>query len=606
MTASVWQPDQTSPEVNSETTIVSESFVATEGQSLFVVSSFSYTVGTNSVRLFVQGVKQILGVDFVEVDSTSIQIIGSVLPKLGERVEIEGVVPVTVVMDSVGLKALLASDEGAANVGYKSPKTGSVGRSLNKRMSSVIEAFDFMTASEIASVESGNLLVDVTPKLQLFLAAILETRGRGRGRLNGGLYRGIAGSLVVTSGMLAIEGEGKNQSVLVNFSSSGDLLRFAGSSLPLCSISDMGFQQNVDTTGKLLDVSGVFRFDASNVFFNGAPGGTNLAQDLLVATGTSVYVDGIDAVGFKNYGIRIVGGNDYNISKGTIQANGVTGKPLSIANVIGGACSIQNVYFLEGANCEITNTNFGTFSGVYFDSAQGAVAVSGCEHLYFVDGCEFANRVTTGTGDGSGIIFGNSKSCEVANSMVINNGLNGIVINADTANIGIYNNKIDGNNVTNTAGVVAGVNIAGGAQSFKVIGNTIGNNTALFAGHQKYGIAVGAGASNNYIITDNDVRNNETLGIVDNGTGTNAIVRDNLGYKLGRSVVTPPASTVTYQAGHTPETIYLSGGTVSAVKIPDNVGSTVFTATPCTLHLEPNETMSITYSSAPTMVKQQH
>lgn len=500
----------------------------------------------------------------------------------------------------------LASSSGSNLIGDIATQTGAVVKTQKRKNQNRIEAFDFMTSAEIASVESGNLLVDVSDALNKFILAVLQSRGRGRGILNGGLYRCNFILNPITSGFLEIEGEGKNGSVLVNFASSGSLLSFNGSSLPLCALSRMGFQQNVATTGQLLEATGVFRFDIDNVFFNGAPGGSNLAAGLAAFNGTSVYGGAIDGVGFTSFGLKLSGGNDYMLTRGTIQANGVLGRPLWVENVTGGALSIEKMYFLEGANNLITNTNFGTFSGCYFDSAQGAVSVSGCEDLFFVAGCEFANRVTTGTGNGSGIIFGNSKSCQVANSYLINNGLDGVIIGADTVGITIVNNVIDGNNVTNTAGVVAGVNVAGGAQAFKIKNNTIGNNTLLFTGHQKYGVAVNTGASDNYEITGNDVRNNDTAGIVDNGTGTNAVVKDNLGYKLGVAVIAPPSSTSIYRAGHCPETVYLRGGTITEVKIPDNAGSVLFTSTPCTIQLEPNETMSITYSAAPTMTIQRH
>ena len=496
------------------------------------------------------------------------------------------------------------SARGAALLQHVPRGTGAVATTTQRKAQYRIDAFDFMTAAQIVDVEAGTLTLDVSAALNAFFAAVVASRGRGRGHLNGGMYRCNSILTPITTGYLDIEGEGKYGSVLVNYASSGSLLKFSGSSLPLCAISKMGFLQAVSTTGQLLETSGVFRFDINNVFLNG---GAALAAGLALLSGTSVYASNLEGIGFTDFGLKLVGGNDYFISNGTIQANGVVGNPLWIQDVTGGAVQIVAMNFLEGANCRINNSNFISILGSYFDSAQGAVSVSGCEQVYFDAGCEFANRVTTGSGNGGGVIFGNSKSCGVYNSMVINCGGSGITINANTENIEVVGNNITSNNTANTAGVVAGVNVGGGAQSFKILGNTIGNNTALWTGYQRQGIAVNVGASDNYIIADNDVRNNVTTGIDDNGTGTAAQVRGNVGYNpIGLSVVAPPATTVTYRAGHTPETVYLTGGTVSAVKIPDNAGSTIFATTPCTLQLEPNETFSITYTVAPTMSKQRH
>ena len=91
-------------------------------------------------------------------------------------------------------------------------------------------------------------------------------------------------------------------------------------------------------------------------------------------------------------------------------------------------------------------------------------------------------------------------------------------------------------------------------------------------------------------------------------SSTNNRVEGNIGYNpVGISNgAYAPASTVTYTAGFSPETHYLTGGTVTAVKIPANVGQTVCTTTPCTVSLGPNEGMSITYTVAPNDLKSVH
>lgn len=75
---------------------------------------------------------------------------------------------------------------------------------------------------------------------------------------------------------------------------------------------------------------------------------------------------------------------------------------------------------------------------------------------------------------------------------------------------------------------------------------------------------------------------------------------DNTGYAPSTAAVTVTASPFTHAAGNLPETIYIKGGTVSDVSVD---GNTLFTATGCTVKLNPNQGVVVTYSVAPTMVK---
>lgn len=69
-------------------------------------------------------------------------------------------------------KADLASttaSKGAALVGYKSPLTGGVGRTVQGKLEDTVSVFDFMTTAQIADVKAGTALVDVTSPIQAAL-----------------------------------------------------------------------------------------------------------------------------------------------------------------------------------------------------------------------------------------------------------------------------------------------------------------------------------------------------------------------------------------------------------------------------------------------------
>lgn len=83
-----------------------------------------------------------------------------------------------------------------------------------------------------------------------------------------------------------------------------------------------------------------------------------------------------------------------------------------------------------------------------------------------------------------------------------------------------------------------------------------------------------------------------------------AIIKDNKGYNpVGISSISVGSSEFTHTAGASPETIYISGGTVSLIK---KGSTTIFTDTGHSVELEPYELCKVTYSVLPTMYKDVH
>lgn len=91
-----------------------------------------------------------------------------------------------------------------------------------------------------------------------------------------------------------------------------------------------------------------------------------------------------------------------------------------------------------------------------------------------------------------------------------------------------------------------------------------------------------------------------TAPFVIGATITNGVIRDNIGYNpVGAASLAATASPMTITAGPTPETIYVSGGTVSSItKGGINVG-----VTSGPVRLEPNQSMVVTYTVAPTLTR---
>jgi len=105
-------------------------------------------------------------------------------------------------------------------------------------------------------------------------------------------------------------------------------------------------------------------------------------------------------------------------------------------------------------------------------------------------------------------------------------------------------------------------------------------------------------------IEGNNLRGNTTAITVESGKNTHGWIRNNPGYNpVGVSSITVGTSPFTYTAGSSPETVYIRGGTVSDISVD---GTTLFTDTGHSIDLEPHQSVVITYSSTPTMVKYIH
>ncbi|MBH9661031.1 hypothetical protein [Burkholderia multivorans] len=144
----------------------------------------------------------------------------------------------------------------------------------------------------------------------------------------------------------------------------------------------------------------------------------------------------------------------------------------------------------------------------------------------------------------------------------------------------------------------AGYYVSAASTDWRIIGvqagpvSQRGSNTST-------GINVGTAASNNYIISHNDVCGNAGGTIFDGGTGTTKYVTHNSCYNPLNGSVTVGASPFTWtNATGAAVTAIVTGGTVSSVTLG---GSTVASATNTSIAVPPGQAIVITYSSAPTL-----
>jgi len=89
MSASIWTPDTGTLTINSESSNLSQVFVASENQTLFLITVFEYVLDSDSVAVYRNGQRLIKDSDWEETTSTSITLLTSVAA--GELIEVVAV-----------------------------------------------------------------------------------------------------------------------------------------------------------------------------------------------------------------------------------------------------------------------------------------------------------------------------------------------------------------------------------------------------------------------------------------------------------------------------------------------------------------------------------
>ena len=265
------------------------------------------------------------------------------------------------------------------------------------------------------------------------------------------------------------------------------------------------------------------------------------------------------------------------------------GAGIALAPAAGQLVSIieaWNAYF-DG-----TFTSTATGIGISFQPAGGTI-----NSLMFYGGGGFGfgwGVYAQGTGAVTDVLFDGMGFQGNAKAGASLDGLSGVTIK----NVVFSNCFAEANNSSNSnfpglyLANLSQVSVRGGVYAAGAYNN--GVNT------QYSGIQIGGGTTD-LLISGPVVAPNTTAPIIVGGANTRLQIRDALGYNaVGQAPITVGASPFSYTTGYSVEVVYIYGGTVSNIKIG---ATTVATASPATLALSPNETITVTYSAAPTMVK---
>lgn len=140
----------------------------------------------------------------------------------------------------------------------------------------------------------------------------------------------------------------------------------------------------------------------------------------------------------------------------------------------------------------------------------------------------FMTKCWSGTVAANGITIrgdGDIDGITITDHIAIDNGYDGLYIESGK-NINIRGGTFSGNS-KHASGQECGIRVKPGVSKFTINGVRSGQSIHR-ENSQAFGIFIENGASNNYMITNCDLTDNVMSGLVDQGTGTNKVVTNNL------------------------------------------------------------------------------
>jgi hypothetical protein len=349
-------------------------------------------------------------------------------------------------------------------------------------------------------------------------------------------------------------------------------------------VSDMtldGNSANQDTDGANRDVHAVA--------FIGAI--TNLTLDKLVVKN-----------GWAGAGIRLGTCINARLSNISSTNHGKAGSGFTCDDIFCGDCLILQMVNVQCGDCDDTGialdgSDVVTITGSVINGPDDngftlLPSASGSSANITITGCNIGSVLD---GNHAIRIWDNGQSPRtISRVAIVGNTFTGVEfavgIGSLASGIVIANNTC----LADVSANAALVRFEGNPDNVVIRGNT------MIAGSD-LGIDFVSGSPTDITIEGNNF-NGATTAI--NGTPPSAAectIRNNKGYNpQGTASITVTASPFTYTCGNTPEAVYIRGGTVSDIAKDSR---TIFTDTGHSVYLEPNESVVVTYSSAPTMEK---
>jgi hypothetical protein len=283
-------------------------------------------------------------------------------------------------------------------------------------------------------------------------------------------------------------------------------------------------------------------------------------------------------------------------------------------NIATAGIRLQNSVALTIENVSVIQQGFGLL--IDPDSPANNVLSLYCNQCFF-DNCTYPIYIgASGGGAVRRLYF---------TDVWASSGINGVTIDASTGTVrGVHFTNLQahlnsGSGVTTGGSGVSELTFTGGAVSansygfyfnaavdkLEILSVRVGDYDNLGAGNTNDGIVFGAAGFTSTKVINCSLEGNGGVSLLGfNNLGADCRVEGNIGFNpVGASVITLGASPFTYTAGASPETLYVTGGTISSIDIG---GLGVFVGSEHTLHLGPKESAVFTYTVAPTVRKYIH
>lgn len=476
---------------------------ATSGQTVFNLP-FSYTPGTNSISVYVDGVNQYgPGAQYAYVETDADTVTFNVGLHLGAEVKF------------TATQQQSAGVVDASQVTYDPPFAGSVATNVEAKLEQYVSVKDFGA--------TGDGATDDTAAIQ---AAIDSLPVRGGGvYFPSGIY--VVGSAVTINKPGVYFGDGYATNIrttsatantftidaeqvhVKNMRFTTSVAKTAGHFVNAIAAADRFTLSNFSmyspfigvrvgpNTNTIIENGSIFNAEASTgiaVFIEGA---TNATVRSIVATNTTKILAGVQVAEATNLVLDDIEADDCEYGLHLTAATGVTVSFVSVANSFFDDCT----------------------RGVFADAAGGNIT------RVTLDTCQVSNSSDAGVRmvtSSSGAISG----VRLDKCQIFSNAANGVTL----ADSGVGNVRITNCNITDNtlSGVIADADVT----SFSIQNCRIGTNGA-------YGVRVLSGTGNQIIVTGNDLRGNTTANLSILATGDNIIIDNNLGANEAWTGYTP-------------------------------------------------------------------
>lgn len=537
-----------------------EIVTATAGQTVFNLG-ISYQPGTNSLSVFVDGVNQYgpgALYSYVETDSDTVTFNSGL--HVGAEVKF-----VTSQLQNAGVGD-------ASQVTYDPPFTGSVVTNVEAKLAQTVSVEDFGAV--------GDGVTDDTAAIQ---AAVNSSASKVIG-VAGKNYR-ITNTITIDRNKLELDFQ---QAELFLDDSSGllDHIFLGNGTVQRNAINLYNIvftRQQAATAGYAVNSNliGVCNIADCRIYGNNEIyGGIKIYRGIAVNIQNN-YIDNC-----VNFGIYLEGSGS--------GANRTIDITIRENRVEGGVSALVTWDFTEGIYVR---------DNIFFNTSSTGVALNASSNVNGLFSFKLQENDFDTIG-AVGLYINNISNIQVTDNWFSNNTSDDLLIDVNTVAVVVDANQfypaqsgieIRGVDVQATGNLISGgttcVALSSTAQKINISSNILSN--------AQFGIDIAN--ANNVLITGNQIYGMSSGTITNETTGANISIYSNRDGVSGAAFTGGlGASPATYTAGPRPEVINVIGGTVSSIT---SGGVPLAFSTNCTLVLAPNQSIQVTYSSIPTLVR---